>query len=120
MRQQVESLNRDLNDANERTRATQKEKEEKEAEIADLNRRMEAALEASRVIQERQTIVSQEKAARAQAEQRSIALLTEKKTWEESLSSRDAKIAELETRVGELTEKEADLTLELKVGVDES
>ena len=31
------------------------EKEEKEAEIADLNRRMEAALEASRVIQERQT-----------------------------------------------------------------
>ena len=55
MRQQVESLNRDLNDANERTRATQKEKEEKEAEIADLNRRMEAALEASRVIQERQT-----------------------------------------------------------------
>ena len=40
--------------------------------------------------------------------------------WEESLSSRDAKIAELETRVGELTEKEADLTLELKVGVDES
>lgn len=53
-------------------------------------------------------------------EQRSIALLTEKKTWEESLSSRDAKIAELETRVGELTEKEADLTLELKVGVDES
>ena len=55
MRQQVESLNRDLNDANERTRATQKEKEEKEKEIADLNRRMEAALEASRVIQERQT-----------------------------------------------------------------
>ena len=55
MRQQVESLNRDLNDANERTRATQKEKEEKEAEIVDLNRRMEAALEASRVIQERQT-----------------------------------------------------------------
>ena len=55
MRQQVESLNRDLNDANERTRATQKEKEEKETEIADLNRRMEAALEASRVIQERQT-----------------------------------------------------------------
>ena len=44
-------------------------------------------------------IVSQEKAARAQAEQRSIALLTEKKTWESSLSSRDAKITELETRV---------------------
>ena len=51
----MEALNRDLNDANERTRATQKEKEEKEAEIVELNRRMEAALEASRVIQERQT-----------------------------------------------------------------
>ena len=55
MQQRVESLNRELNDANERTRATQKEKEEKEAEIVELNRRMEAALEASRVIQERQT-----------------------------------------------------------------
>ena len=64
-------------------------------------------------------IVSQEKAARAQAEQRSIALLTERATWETTLAARDAKITELETRVGELAEKEADLTLELKVGVGE-
>ena len=44
-----------MNDANERTRAVQKEKEEKEMEIVELNRRAEAALATARVVQERQT-----------------------------------------------------------------
>lgn len=50
----VESLSRELNDANERTRAVQKEKEEKEATIEELNHRVESALAASRVVQEQQ------------------------------------------------------------------
>lgn len=61
--------------------------------------------------------MAQEKAARSQAEQRSIALLTEKKNWEVSLHDRDERIAVLEKRVSELEECEADLKLELKVGV---
>ena len=61
--------------------------------------------------------MAQEKAARSQAEQRSIALLTEKRNWESSLAARDSTIAELERRVSELEEREADLTLELKVGM---
>ena len=55
MQQRVESLSCELNDANERTRAVQKEKEEKEMEIVELNRRAEAALATARVVQERQT-----------------------------------------------------------------
>ena len=54
MQQRVESLSCELNDANERTRAVQKEKEEKEAEIRELNNRVEAALASARVVQERQ------------------------------------------------------------------
>lgn len=61
--------------------------------------------------------MAQEKAARSQAEQRSIALLTEKKNWESSLSDRDSRIVELEKRVSELEECETDLKLELKVGL---
>ena len=57
----------------------------------------------------------QEKTARTQAEQRSIALLTEKKDWQTTLESRETSIQELQKRVIELEEKEADLTLELKV-----
>ena len=52
--QQVESLSRELNEANERTRAVQKEKEEREETIEELNRRVESALAASRVVQEQQ------------------------------------------------------------------
>ena len=55
MQQRVESLSCELNDANELTRAVQKEKEEKEMEIVELNRRAEAALATARVVQERQT-----------------------------------------------------------------
>ena len=55
MQQRVESLSCELNDANERTRAVQKEKEEKDMEIVELNRRAEAALATARVVQERQT-----------------------------------------------------------------
>lgn len=55
MQQRVESLSCELNDANERTRSVQKEKEEKEMEIMELNRRAEAALATARVVQERQT-----------------------------------------------------------------
>ena len=50
----VESLSRELNDANERTGAVQKEKEEKGEAIEELNRRVESALAASRVVQEQQ------------------------------------------------------------------
>ena len=59
----------------------------------------------------------QEKAARAQAEQRSIALLTEKKDWQATLEARETSVQELQKRVMELEEKEADLTLELKVTI---
>lgn len=55
LQQRVESLSCELNDANERTRSIQKEKEEKEMEIVELNRRAEAALATARVVQERQT-----------------------------------------------------------------
>lgn len=55
LQQRVESLSCELNDANERTRSVQKEKEEKEMEIMELNRRAEAALATARVVQERQT-----------------------------------------------------------------
>ena len=51
--QRVEALSCELNDANERTRAVQKEKEEKEVEIEELKRRCENALDASRAAQER-------------------------------------------------------------------
>lgn len=57
----------------------------------------------------------QEKAARTQAEQRSIALLTEKKDWQATLEARETSVQKLQKRVMELEEKEADLTLELKV-----
>ena len=59
----------------------------------------------------------QEKAARTQAEQRSIALLTEKKDWQATLEARETSVQELQKRVMELEEKEADLTLELKVPI---
>ena len=55
LQQRVESLSCELNDANERTRSVQKEKEEKEMEIMELNHRAEAALATARVVQERQT-----------------------------------------------------------------
>ena len=51
--QRVEALSCELNDANERTRAVQKEKEEKEVEIEELKRRCENALDASRAAQDR-------------------------------------------------------------------
>lgn len=54
LQQRVEALSCELNDANERTRAVQKEKEEKEAEIRELNNRVDAALASARVVQERQ------------------------------------------------------------------
>lgn len=52
---QVETLSHDLNDVNESTRAIQKETQEKEEEMARLRERMRTMLEASKVLQAKET-----------------------------------------------------------------
>lgn len=52
---QVETLSHDLNDVNESTRAIQKETQEKEEEMARLRERMSTMLEASKVLQAKET-----------------------------------------------------------------
>lgn len=52
---QVETLSHDLNDVNESTRAIQKEMQEKEEEMARLRERMSTMLEASKVLQAKET-----------------------------------------------------------------
>ena len=52
---QVETLSHDLNYVNESTRAIQKETQEKEEEMARLRERMRTMLEASKVLQAKET-----------------------------------------------------------------
>lgn len=52
---QVETLSHDLNDVNESTRAIQKETQEKEEKMARLRERMCTMLEASKVLQAKET-----------------------------------------------------------------
>ena len=61
---QVETLSHDLNDVNESTRAIQKETQEKEEEMARLRERMRTMLEASKVLQAKETKQEEVRGAR--------------------------------------------------------
>ena len=61
---QVETLSHDLNDVNDSTRAIQKETQEKEEEMARLRERMRTMLEASKVLQAKETKQEEVRGAR--------------------------------------------------------
>lgn len=59
----------------------------------------------------------QEKALRAQAEQSTVELLTQRKEWNVSLEAKEKEVEELKKSIAAMEEEQEDITLELKVGV---
>lgn len=59
----------------------------------------------------------QEKALRAQAEQSTVMLLTQRKEWNVSLEAKEKEVEELKKSIAAMEEEQEDITLELKVGV---
>lgn len=60
-------------------------------------------------------MISQENALRSQAEHCTIELLTQRKSWSESLSEKTTALEALNQQIASIEEAEADTALELKV-----